>query len=92
VATGIEISCQTGAIATYEFELPPVVPPTVDEQIAAIEAKYEAKFAILRNRVSTVLLADGADQETKLASIQTEFADQCDLMNLEILDILGGVE
>jgi hypothetical protein len=64
----------------------------IDDQLAAIEAKYEAKFAILRNRISTVMLADGADQESKLTNIQGEYATLCNQMNDEIILLLGGVE
>ena len=47
---------------------------------------------ILSKRASTIILADGAEQDTKTVSIQQEYRLLCDQMDMEILELLGGIE
>lgn len=55
-----------------------VCPPTLDEQLSAIEASFEAKKAALASRLSTITLIDGADETAKRVAISAEYTTICD--------------
>ncbi|WP_027366926.1 hypothetical protein [Desulfocurvibacter africanus] len=62
----------------------------LDAQIAAIDARYESKFAALKDRLIIVLAADGTNQAAKTAEIQADWQTLVDQKDLEIIQLLGG--
>lgn len=72
--------------------LKPIQPPTLDEQIAQIEAKYKLKFDSVEKRLTVVFLSGGIDQESKTIILQNEHKELSDQKDLEILELFGGVE
>lgn len=63
----------------------------LEKQIAVIEAKYEAKFASLKDRLMVVIAADGVTQDPNTAAIRTEWQAAADEKEAEIMALLGGM-
>ena len=74
-----------------DWWVPPAPVPTIDEQIALIESKYNVKFETLQQRLNNVLLSDGLDQDAKTIILQNEYKDLSNQKDLEILALLGGI-
>lgn len=65
--------------------------PTLAEQIAAIEAEYEVKFAVLRDRMTITLLANGVNEDTNRAALIAAWQTAQDELDAALLALLGGV-
>lgn len=74
----IVVDAVTGEVIVDDTYEPEIVPPTLDERLAAIDADFAAKKAALQSRLSTIGLIDGADEVTKKAALQTEYVQLCD--------------
>ena len=65
---------------------------TIDEKIAEIEDKYNAKFQATEKRLIAVILSDGIGQNGKTIDAQNEYRILADQKESEIMEVLGGLE
>lgn len=67
-------------------ETPP--PPTIKDQLAAIESTYESKFSALRGALQSALLADGVNMEGTLTALRAEWANLANAKSAEMAALL----
>lgn len=64
--------------------------PTLDEKLAAIEAKYEAALGRLRAAMAVAMLADGPGMDAKVAALRAEWSSASSAQSAEIAALIGG--
>ena len=64
--------------------------PTLDEKLAAIEAKYEVVFGRLRAAMAVAMLADGPGMDAKVAALRAEWSSASSAQSAEIAALIGG--
>ena len=65
---------------------------TIDEKIAEIEDRYNAKFQATEKRLMAVILSDGIGKDGKTIDAQNEYRILADQKESEIMEVLGGLE
>jgi len=65
--------------------------PTIEEKLAEIEERYKLKFDAYQSLILTYILADGPDQESKIAVTQVDYQATSDQKDLEIIELFGGM-
>ncbi|MEG6507192.1 hypothetical protein [Nitratidesulfovibrio sp. 1201_IL3209] len=63
----------------------------LEAALAAIEARYTAKAAVLRERMEIVLLVNGSIELANRAALAAEWQATQDARDAEILGLLGGM-
>ena len=58
--------------------------------LSAIEAKYAPKFGFLQECMVTIMLADGAEEAAKVASLRQQWADLSAQKDAEVMTAIGG--
>lgn len=59
--------------------------------LSAIEAKYAPKFGFIQERMLTVMLAYGAEEATKVASLRQQWTDLSAQKDAEVMAAIGGM-
>lgn len=60
------------------------------DELAAIEAKYEAVLGRLRAAMAVALLADGPGMDAKVAALRAEWSSASSAQSAEIAALIGG--
>ena len=60
------------------------------DALSAIEAKYAPKFGFLQECMATIMLADGAEEAAKVASLRQQWADLSAQKDAEVMTAIGG--
>ena len=63
-------------------------PPSIEDQLAAIEAKYAPKIAALREGIMSAYLTDGAIMDDNVSGLRTEWAAVIAQRNAEMEALL----
>lgn len=77
-----------GPLPAGWIDTPPEL--TLDEKLAAIEAKYEAAFGRLRAAMAVAMLADGPGMDAKVAALRAEWSSASSAQSAEIAALIGG--
>lgn len=85
-----EINIVTGEVTEHPDAT--VNEPSLEDQIAVIEADFELKKNALAVRLATIKLIDGTEKAAKTTAIQTEYSQLCEdkAAAIEAL-LLGGL-
>jgi hypothetical protein len=64
--------------------VPPSIPLSIDDQAAAIIAKYKPKLDTYKDLILSTIATDGANQAEKTASFQAKYNAEVAKQNLEL--------
>lgn len=70
------------------FEIQASPAPTLEDQLAAIEAKYAPRIAALREGIMSAYLTDGAIMDDNVSGLRTEWAAVIAQRNAEMEALL----
>lgn len=65
---------------------------TIDEKLTEIELKYQSKFDAQEKLIMRTIASNHINQEAKVIIYQNSYNELADQKDLEILELLGGVE